>query len=110
MLLPLEVLNKFASPALYWIVAAVVGAAGFLMSRRWPMMIILFLLWSAFLLWGIIDTYREPFVGESAWKEGGWLFLFHMAGSAMVMFILPLIGAILGGRQPMAETSVKGAV
>jgi hypothetical protein len=99
MYLALEVLDKSPTPLQHWAWGIAIGACGFITCKRWPRAAVLVLAILLAYTWGAIGLYTDEFVGPAVWREGGYPYLFHVAGSTLIALILPALGFYMARRE-----------
>jgi hypothetical protein len=88
-----EVMDKMPPASVHWAWGLAAGGLGYMVSHRWPWGVWPSLLVTACLIWSGAAIYQDPFVGPAVWRESGWAYALHVAGSSAVALILPLVGA-----------------
>ena len=90
----LEVMDKEPGIASFWVIAVVLGGAGFFLARRrwWWSLPIAGLLTVGFL--GTWAEWTDPSVGSAIAAEAGRSYPWHLIGSTVLALVMPIAGAL----------------
>ncbi len=96
-----EVMDKEPALVSLWIAAVICSAAGFLLIRYRPWLVIISLAAAAWLALGILPEIYDPFVGPAIRKEAGLSYVIQAHLASGLPFLLPLL-ALRGRRKAIA--------
>ena len=104
-ILILEVMDKEPPLSTIWIVALIIGVAGFVICKYRYISILLFLPLALLLSIGFYRELNDAFVGSAIRHEAGSEYVYQSYLAMAIAIIAPLFGALLGYKQQRRLTS-----